>query len=93
MTGLASPVTLFVVSYRAKLALLSVVIAAILYVLISPLPELAATSASGLPVFTLILLVLLLAVPPSLSRLAGCSRAVTFLERDTLLAQECVRLC
>ena len=43
---------------RAKLILLCVVIAAILYVLISPLPELAATTLK-LPIFSLILVVVL----------------------------------
>ena len=81
------------VSYRVKLTLLSVVIAAILYVLISPLPELAATSALNVPVFVLTLLVFLLVAPSAASRLAWRTRTVTFLERDTLLAQECVRLC
>ena len=93
MTGACLGDYTIVVSYRVRLAVLSVVIAAILYVLISPLPELAATSALDLPVFALILLVLFLTEPSPVSRLAWGMGAVTFLERDTLLARECVRLC
>ena len=82
------------VSYRAKLTLLTVVMAAILYVLISPLPELAATSALHLPVFALtVLVVLFLACPSEASRFSSYARVVGFVERDTLLARECVRLC
>ncbi len=50
MTEIVTGIKLVAVSGRLKLALLAVVIAAILYVLISPLPELAATSTLNFPV-------------------------------------------
>jgi hypothetical protein len=46
------------VSGRLKFLLLIVVVAAILYVLISPLPELAATSTLNFPVLPLIIVFL-----------------------------------
>ena len=46
------------VSGRLKFLLLVVVVAAILYVLISPLPELAATSTLNFPVVPLIIVLL-----------------------------------
>ena len=79
-------------SNRAKQAILGGVIAAILYVLISPLPELHATHLLNLPPAALIFVVLLLMspVPPPLT---WHLRVVFLGERDTLLAQTCVRLC
>lgn len=79
---------------QAKLILLCVVIAAILYVLISPLPELAATSTLKFPIFGLVLVVVLLIgfqleIPLSswYEQIAGGS------EYDFRLAFICVRLC
>ena len=46
------------VSGRLKFLLLMVVVAAILYVLISPLPELAATSTLNFPVLPLIVILI-----------------------------------
>ena len=80
------------VSSRAKQALLGGVIVAILYVLISPLPELDASHLLHFPAVSLIFVVLLLISPlaPPLPR----HLRFTFPgERDTFLAQTCVRLC
>ena len=81
-------------SARAKLLILSGVIAAILYVLISPLPELDATHLLSFPPQVLILLVLLLFPLPSDPRLPAWLRRDAFVaDGDTLIAQTCVRLC
>jgi hypothetical protein len=79
---------------RGKLILLGVVIGAILYVLISPLPELAATSTLKLPGFGLILLiVLLIGPPPEIHLSPWYEQIVCFCERHSMLAFTCVRLC
>jgi len=79
---------------QAKLILLCVVIAAILYVLISPLPELAATSTLKLPIFSLILVVLLLiGFGLEIPLFRWRQRVVCFSECHLLLAFTCVRLC
>ena len=79
---------------QAKLILLCVVIAAILYVLISPLPELAATSTLKLPIVGLIFVVVLLIgfrleipLSPWYEQVVCCSG------HNSLLAFTCVRLC
>ena len=79
-------------NYRAKVVLLGVVLAAILYVLISPLPELAATSSLQFPVFAAVLVLLLLG-PVASPRLACLLRTPFLYERHGLLARSCVRLC
>ena len=81
-------------SYRTKLTVLAVVIAAILYVRVSPLPELAAHSSLKSPVMAFMTLVILffdslLEFPRSIWR----TPAMIVGERDTLLARQCVRLC
>jgi len=79
---------------RGKLILLGAVIGAILYVLISPLPELAATSTLKLPSFGLILLIVLLTGPPPEIPLSPWyEQIVCFCERHSMLAFTCVRLC
>lgn len=78
---------------RTKLAVLGVVIAAILYVLISPLPELDATHLLNFPVMSLVLLVVLLLMPPEPSRLPWLRRPAYVGEREVLLAETCVLLC
>ena len=82
------------VSRRAKLVLLCVVIAAILYVLISPLPELAATTALKFPApaFTLFVILLLGSLIHTLL-LAGPSHENFFCSLGILLARNCVWLC
>ena len=74
--------------------LLGVVIVAIVYVLISPLPELDATSTLTYPVFPLILLSIVmpgffLHIPAS----AWCPRFASLSEGDILQAKTCVMLC
>ena len=82
------------VSARAKLLILTGVIAAILYVLISPLPELDATHLLHFPPQALTLLALLLFPLPSAQRLPGWLRRDAFVaDGDCLIAQTCVRLC
>ena len=81
-------------SNRTKLTVLAVVIAAILYVRISPLPELAAHSALKSPVVTFMTLVILffgslLEFPRSILRVP----VMVMGERETVLALTCVRLC
>ena len=81
-------------SSRTKLTVLAVVIAAILYVRISPLPELAVHSAIKSPVIMFMTLVILffgsvLEVPGSIWRVPPIVSA----DLDTLLARTCVRLC
>lgn len=81
-------------SYRTKLTVLAVVIAAILYVRISPLPELAAHSALKSPVVTFMtLVVLFFALVLEPPRSAWRMPTIALCERDTLLARTCVRLC
>jgi len=81
------------VSDRAKLILLLVVIGAILYVLISPLPELAATSTLKFPVVLVILIVFLLSA--SICSCAPVSQLgiTTVSERDILWSRNPVFLC
>lgn len=87
-------ITLSCVGSRTKQALLGIVIAAILYVLISPLPELAATNLLHFPAVPLMFLVVLLLMIPDPPALPPWLRRVVFFgERDILLAQTCVRLC
>jgi len=82
------------VSTRAKRAVLGGVIAAILYVLISPLPELDATHLLNFPAPALMLLVVLLLTVPDPPPLPSWLRQAGFVAQgDTLLAQTCVRLC
>ena len=81
-------------SNRTKLTVLAVVIVAILYVRISPLPALAAHSAIKSPVILFMTLVILffgsvLEFPCSIWRVP----TIVFVDRDTLLARTCVRLC
>ena len=81
-------------SVRAKRAILGGVIAAILYVLISPLPELDATHLLNFPPADLMLLVVfLLSLPASRPLPAWLRREAFVAEGDNLLAQTCVRLC
>jgi hypothetical protein len=86
-------IRLIAVSRRAKLMLLGVVLAAILYVLISPLPELAATSTLKFPVFPLILIVFILLSPTNSFGLTGLFGDASRPECNILLARTCVRLC
>jgi hypothetical protein len=81
------------VSTRAKRAILGGVIAAILYVSLSPLPEFDAGHVLHfLP--ELMFLILLLLMFPSSAPLPSWLRLADFLgDRDILLAQTCVRLC
>jgi hypothetical protein len=77
-----------------KAILLGVVIAAILYVLISPLPELDATSRLNFPLFPLMLLSILMpgfCLP--IPELAWWGRIASLSERDILQAKTCVMLC
>ena len=79
-------------SGHLKFLLLLVVVAAILYVLISPLPELAATSTLNFPVFPLVIVVLLLQdLVRSLFR-SGAPTADISLD-DDLPSRNCVLLC
>ena len=80
------------VSGRLKFLLLMVVVAAILYVLISPLPELAATSTLNFPVLPLIIILMV----PNLVDLARTAPPVhiTDVWRDKDLAsRNCALLC
>jgi len=81
------------VSYRAKLVLLIVVLGAILYVLISPLPELAATSNLKFAVLPLLLIVLILCSFATGSRVLEIWRNLGFTNSQLLLARSCVMLC
>jgi len=81
------------VSYRAKLVLLGVVLVAILYVFISPMPELAATSTLKFPVFPLIFIVLILLSPTGSPRPAGFLSDASWFDGNILLVRTCVRLC
>lgn len=86
-------ITLLVVSCRAKLLLLGVVLVAILYVLISPLPELAATKLLKFTVFPFILVVVILLSPTDSSRLLGLLGDASTSDCHILVAQSCVMLC
>jgi hypothetical protein len=86
-------IRLLVVSYRAKLVLMVVVLAAILYVLISPLPELAATSNLKFAVLPLLLIVLILLAQASDSRPLRIWGNLACANSQTLLARSCVMLC
>jgi hypothetical protein len=81
------------VSSRARLTLLLVLIGAIVYVLISPLPELAATSNLKFPVFALAVVIFFLNLPAGEPRSAALFRYILFLDRDNLLVLTCVLLC
>ncbi|HKR83707.1 MAG TPA: hypothetical protein VJS37_05995 [Terriglobales bacterium] len=80
------------VSSRLKFLLLMVVVAAILYVLISPLPELAATSTLNFPVLPLIIILIV----PNLVDLARTPPPVqitgVWLDED-LPSRNCALLC
>jgi len=81
------------VSRLTKLILLWVVIGAILYVLISPLPELAATSTLKLPVLSVIFIVLLLSASLSNCCLVSQLGIAWVSERDILWSRNPVFLC
>jgi hypothetical protein len=81
------------VSGRAKLVLLLVIIAAILYVLISPLPELAATSSLKFPVLPFLLIILLTGVLVAPERKIFWMRITSVSERDILWSRSPVLLC
>jgi hypothetical protein len=91
MTEIVTSIKLMAVSGRLKLALLIVVIAAILYVLVSPLPELAATSTLNFPVAPLIIVLL---VPNLLetARTPAVQMADVWLDED-LPSRNCALLC
>jgi hypothetical protein len=77
-----------------KAILLGMVIVAILYVLISPLPELDATSTLNFPILPLMLLSILMpgfCLPTAV--LAWCGRVASVSERDILQGKTCVMLC
>ena len=88
-----SGIRLFAVSCRAKLILLGVVLVAILYVLISPLPELAATSNLKFAVLPLLLIVLILSAGAYGSRPLRIWGNVGCTNSQTLMARSCVMLC
>ena len=88
-----SGIRLFAVSHRAKLVVLGVVLGAILYVLISPLPELAATNTLKFPVFPLILILLILLSPTDSPRLVTHSGEADWSDCHILLGRTCVMLC
>ena len=92
MTYLACGIRLVPVSYRAKLVLLGVVLAAIMYVLISPLPELAATSSLKLVVLPLLLIMLIL-ISGGDSRPHRIRSNFDWPNSQIWLAQSCVMLC
>lgn len=80
------------VSGRLKFLLLMVVVAAILYVLISPLPELAATSTLNFPVLPLIIILI---VPNlvDLTRTASPVQITDVLLDEDLPSRNCALLC
>ena len=87
-------ITLLAVCSQAKLILLGVVIAAILYVLISPLPELAAVSTLNLPDFALVLLLMLgIGSTLEIPLFTWHEQIVCFSEHHSTLELTCVRLC
>lgn len=80
------------VSGRLKFLLLMVVVAAILYVLISPLPELAATSTLNFPVLPLIIILIV----PNLVDLARTPQPVQIVDvwlNEDLPSRNCALLC
>jgi len=81
------------VSGRTKLILLCAIIAAILYVLISPLPELAATSTLKFPVLPLLLIIPLTGALVAPERRVFWSRITQVSERDILWSKNLVLLC
>jgi hypothetical protein len=91
MTEFVSRIKLMRVSRRLKFLLLIVVVAAILYVLISPLPELAATSTLNFPVLPLVIVLLV----PSLAVCVRSSapQATDVLLDDDLPSRNCALLC
>jgi len=94
MTEIQSRIKLPHVRGWTKVILLGVVISAILYVLVSPLPELDATSTLNFPVFPLMLLSILIpgfGLPNSL--LGWWGRVALLSERDILQGKTCVMLC
>jgi len=93
MTQLAPRIKLLLVSYRAKLVLLIVVLGAILYVLISPLRELAATSNLKFAVLPLLFIVLILSSHAAGVQLLRIWRNLGFTNSQILLARSCVMLC
>jgi hypothetical protein len=78
---------------RTKIILLGAVIAAILYVLISPLPELAATSTLKFPLLPLVLIVLLLGAQLPSSGFVRWARITAVSERDILWSRNRILLC
>ncbi len=79
------------VNGRLKFLLLMVVVAAILYVLISPLPELAATNILNFPVLPLI--IVLLVQNPVISVWASAVQIMDVSLDDDLPSRNCVLLC
>lgn len=79
------------VNGRLKFLLLMVVVAAILYVLISPLPELAATNILNFPVLPLI--IVLLVQNLVISVWASAVQIMDVSLDDDLASRNCVLLC
>jgi hypothetical protein len=79
------------VNGRLKFLLLMVVVAAILYVLISPLPELAATNILNFPVLPLI--IVLLVQNLVISVWASAVQIMDVPLDDDLPSRNCVLLC
>lgn len=82
------------VSSRAKAVVLLFVVSAILYVLISPLPEMAATRSAPFSVLVFLLVVVVFLPPSDLvpSMFPGITRS-TLQECSDLQAALCSRLC
>lgn len=80
-------------SHGAKLILLGIVIITILYVLISPLPELAATSSLNLHISTYVFLIILLLARPAGARLDFLRQLPFASEVTDVVDRTCVRLC
>jgi hypothetical protein len=94
VTEIRNRIKLAAVSSRAKLILLGLLIAAILYVLISPLPELAATSSLNVHLFSLVILIIILITPPGAEARHELLRNLSFWrEFSDFLDRSCVRLC
>lgn len=79
------------VNRRLKFLLLMVVVAAILYVLISPLPELAATSTLNFPVLPLLIVFLVQNLVICVRASAPQSTDVSL--DDDLPSRNCALLC
>ncbi len=79
------------VNGRLKFLLLMVVVAAILYVLISPLPELAATNILNFPVLPLI--IVLLVQNLVITVWASAVQIMDVSLDDDLPSRNCVLLC